>query len=149
MIEQVIGPSPQLLKDKFIAKPPGAIGYGPHQDFAYWQQIGMRQTAVASAAIFLDDATAENGTLEFTVGQHHALLTPEGIRTDPNEEDLGEFVTVSANAGDMILFSALAPHRSGTNNSETHRRSLYLTFAVDERQNLRELYEAHDDRYHQ
>ena len=113
------------------------------------QVIGMKPTAVASAAIFLDDATADNGPLEFTVGQHHALLTPEGVRTDPEDEDLSDFVTVTARAGDMILFSALAPHRSGTNTSDTHRRSLYLTFAVDERTNLRELYEANDDRYHQ
>lgn len=140
LLAEVLGGQVQLLKDKFIAKPPGAIGYGVHQDAAYWPGLGVDPSRFLSAILFLDDATVENGAIECCPGRHGALLTDPDVIADPDEASLGPFVTVEARAGDLLLLHALTPHRSGPNRSSGMRRAILLTYGVDDRDDLYGIY---------
>ena len=76
----------------------------------------------------IDASGPENGALELVPGLHHRLLTPEGEPADLDPADLPEPVTLSLDPGDLVLFSLLTPHRSGSNRSTTSRRSLFFTY---------------------
>lgn len=134
---ELLGGEPQLLKDKFIAKPPGASGYLAHQDGAYWQGIGLSPDAFVTIVCFLDDSTAEAGAIECASGLHSTLLTPPGQVADVDESALSvPFEIVELKAGDLLLIHSLTPHRSGPNRSESMRRALLLTYGVDARPGL-------------
>jgi ectoine hydroxylase len=140
MVSSALGGEAQLLKDKFIAKPPGAIGYATHQDGAYWPGLGADLNRFLTAIIFLDDSTAENGAIECAPGHHRELLTDPDKVADPDETVLGPFTTFAAKSGDLLLVHALTPHRSGSNRSDGMRRTLLFTYGVDPRPDLYGLY---------
>ena len=134
------GPA-QLFKDKFIVKPPGTGGYATHQDAAYWQGLGIDFSRFLSAFFFLDDSPVKKGTIECAPGRHKELLTPPNVICDPDDSLLGEFDTIDAKAGDVLLVHSLAPHRSGPNRSNEMRRALVFTYGVDARPNLYDIYQ--------
>ena len=140
LVGHALGGEPQLMKDKFIAKPPGAPGYGAHQDAAYWPGLGVDASSFLTAIIFLDDATAEKGAIECVPGLHGGLLTDPDEIADPDEATLGDFTMIEAKAGDVLLLHSLTPHRSGSNRSDEMRRALLFTYGVDPRPNLYAVY---------
>src|SRR5690606_14092936 len=85
LASELLGGEAQLFKDKFIAKPPGAIGYAAHQDGAYWPGMGLDPGRFLTAALFLDDAGKDNGAIECASGQHRRLLTDGDRIADPDE----------------------------------------------------------------
>ena len=120
-----------LLKDKLICKPPGAMGYGMHQDFAYWDYLPVTSDAVCSALIAIDAASSENGALQVVPSLHHDRLPapPEDARdVDESQIDLSNIQLIEMQPGDVLYFHCLTPHRSGPNTSDFARRSLFLTF---------------------
>ena len=131
-----LGGQPQLMKDKFIAKPPGANGYGTHQDGAYWRGLGVDFDRMLTIAIFLDDAKADQGPIECASGFHRALLTGPDGAIDPDDSTLGPFAVIEAKAGDVLLLHSLTPHRSGPNISDRMRRALLFSYGVDDRSDL-------------
>lgn len=139
-VDGVLGGAAQLMKDKFIAKPPGAGGYATHQDGAYWPGMGLDTSRFLTAIFFLDDATQENGAIECAAGHHRRLLTEPDTVADPDEDRLGQFTMIEARAGDLLLLHSLTPHRSGPNRSAAMRRALLYTFGVDPRPNLYAVY---------
>lgn len=139
----VLGGEAQLMKDKFIAKPPGAPGYTVHQDGAYWQGMGLDVGRLLTAILFLDDSPAERGAVECAAGQHGCLLTEPGEIADPDESKLGPFTVIEAAAGGLLLLHALVPHRSGPNCSAAMRRTVMFTYGVDPRPDLYGLYVRH------
>ncbi len=141
VVGDVLDGAPQLMKDKLIFKPGGAGGYAAHQDGAYWQGMGFDLGRFLTAFLFLDDATADNGAVECTSGQHRGLLTPRGIVADPAEDQLDAFSLVDAAAGDLLLVHALTPHRSGSNRTPAMRRALAFTYGVDARPDIYSLYQ--------
>ena len=140
LVRETLGGEPQLMKDKFIAKPPGAIGYAAHQDAAYWPRLGVDTRRFLTAVIFLDDSTAEKGAIECVSGLHGSLLTDPNEIADPDEEALGAFTMIEAKAGDLFLLHSLTPHRSGINQSDGMRRALLFTYGVDPRPDLYVIY---------
>jgi len=140
VVNNVLGGSAQLMKDKYIAKPPGAGGYSAHQDGAYWQGIDLDFSRSLTAILFLDDSTSDNGAIECSSGQHHGLLTEAGIMADPDEDKLNSFTTIEAAAGDLLLLHALTPHCSSPNRSTAMRRTLAYTYSVDARPDLYAIY---------
>ena len=140
IVGNALGGDPQLMKDKFIAKPPGAAGYGAHQDAAYWPGLNVDASHFLTAIIFLDDATAEKGAVECVSGLHGQLLTDPDEIADPDEETLGDFTMIEAKAGDLLLLHSLTPHRSGGNRTGEMRRALLFTYGVDPRPDLYAIY---------
>ena len=140
LVSHALGGQPQLMKDKFISKPPGASGYSAHQDAAYWPGLNVEVTRFLTAIVFLDDATAEKGAIECVSGFHRKLLTDPDQIADPDEATLGDFTLIEAKAGDMLLLHSLTPHRSGSNRSDEMRRALLFTYGVDPRPDLYAIY---------
>lgn len=126
----VLGAKARLIKDKLIYKPPGAGGYGLHQDHAYFQQMDFSPDQAFTLCVALDPATQESGAVEFAKGENWQLLTEPGAVADPPAELFSSYDHACCNPGDLILFSTLAPHRSAENRSSHSRRQLYLLYAT-------------------
>ena len=145
LVRETLGGEPQLMKDKVIAKPPGALGYAAHQDAAYWPGLGVDARRFLTAVIFLDDSTAEKGAIECVSGLHGKLLTDPNQIADPDDESLGDFTLIEAKAGDLLLLHSLTPHRSGANRSDGMRRALLFTYGVDPRPDLYAIYKKRQE----
>ena len=75
---------PSLFTEKLNLKRPGIGGVNPmHQDYPYWIGEAKDPARVATAMLFLDDATLENGCLQVAPGSHH--LGRWRNRTDSDE----------------------------------------------------------------
>jgi len=106
-----------------------------HQDFPYWEPMSPVAAQVATAMIFLDDATLENGCLEVAPGSHTAGKWP--LRTDAaefgREMDVGAFDMsrlrpLEVPAGSVVYFGAFLVHRSLPNRSGGDRRALLYSY---------------------
>jgi ectoine hydroxylase-related dioxygenase (phytanoyl-CoA dioxygenase family) len=135
-----LGEPALLFKDKAIMKPPGAFGYGLHQDYTNWQELPVPPESLLSVLVAIDSGLPANGGLQLYPGLHHRHLRPPEKPSDifnPNaglvdESELGgippELVEVAP--GDLVVFSSLAPHFSGPNRSEQKRRTLFLSYSA-------------------
>jgi ectoine hydroxylase-related dioxygenase (phytanoyl-CoA dioxygenase family) len=128
-IGQLYGEEACLFKDKLIFKPPGAKGYGLHQDYIAWPTFPR---SFLTVLIPLDPATEENGCTEVFTGYHASgCMSPE----DGDYHELPESsvsparsVKLILNTGDIALFSGFTPHKSAPNQSSGYRRQLYLSY---------------------
>ncbi|OMF21956.1 hypothetical protein BK133_27420 [Paenibacillus sp. FSL H8-0548] len=137
---------PLLFKDKLIFKLPGNAGYTMHQDAAFWDTFPYE--GLISVMVAIDGATKINGGLELFPGYHDKLRQKEPLRNFDAEEiaaiDASKGVIYETNPGDMILFSSLTPHQSGSNTSDSSRRQLFLTYSPTKNG---QLYKAHYQHY--
>jgi 2-aminoethylphosphonate dioxygenase len=119
------------FKAKLITKRPGTLGYGMHQDYPYWELLGLPADDYVNALVAFDPFDGENGSTELFSGMHHARLpAPTGSPLDTDESLLEgqRSVTLELEAGDVVLFHSLTPHRSGPNRGTHPRRGLFLTY---------------------
>ena len=122
-----------VLKDKIIFKHPGTTGYGLHQDFPYWDGLGLKADEVFTATIALDPMNAENGALACYPGCHRELLPASNdnpLDTDPEALRGRDADLVSMEPGDVLFFHALTPHFSGPNRAQMPRRVYHITYAT-------------------
>jgi ectoine hydroxylase-related dioxygenase (phytanoyl-CoA dioxygenase family) len=128
-LAQVYGDEPSLFKDKLIFKPPGARGYGLHQDFIGWRNFPRTFVTVLVA---IDPADEANGATEVFPGCHHnGYLSPEDgeYHELPLEQvDLNRGMKLDLAPGDIALFGCFTPHRSAPNRTNHWRRQLYLSY---------------------
>ncbi len=121
-----------LFKDKLIFKPPGAQGYGLHQDYISWASFPESFTTVIVA---IDQADASNGATEVFPGYHQqGCLTPrDGMYHElpPDLVDLNKGVVLELAPGDVAIFSGFTPHRSAPNLAKSPRRLLYLSYNAE------------------
>jgi len=117
-----------------------------HQDFPYWADLTPAASRVATAMLFLDDATRENGCLEVVPGSHREGLQPrravEGfgsLEIDPERYDESRLKAVKAEAGSVIFFGPFLVHRSLPNRSDHDRRALLYSYQPTGFPHLREL----------
>ena len=106
-----------------------------HQDYPYWADVAEVADRIATAMIFLDDATREKGCLEVAPGSHR-----EGVKTrksasdfgsremDPAAYDESSLVPLEIAAGSVAYFGAFLVHRSLPNTSDQDRRALLYSY---------------------
>ena len=129
VVSALYGERACLFKDKLIFKPPGATGYGLHQDFIAWPSFPR---SFVTVLVPIDPAFDENGATEVFPGYHrNGTLSPEDgdyheLPLSTVDESKG--VRLSLSPGDIAVFSGFTPHRSAPNRSQAWRRQLYLSY---------------------
>jgi ectoine hydroxylase-related dioxygenase (phytanoyl-CoA dioxygenase family) len=117
-----------------------------HQDFPYWCDLTEAAPRVATAMLFLDDATLENGCLEVVPGSHREGLQVRraveglgGLEIDPLNYDQSRLVALPVESGAVAFFGPLLVHRSMPNRSGADRRALLYSYQPTGYPHLREL----------
>ncbi len=130
-VESALEGTAKVVKAKLITKRPGTHGYGLHQDFPYWQHLGMPADHLLTVQIAIDPATEESGGVELWPGMHRKILpAPPENRLDVAESAvaLAKAELIPLATGDLLLFHSLAPHRSAPNRSTQPRRAVFVTY---------------------
>lgn len=128
LLAECLGEPVVLFKDKINFKLPGGAGFAPHQDAPAYEDFGVEHHLTLMAPV--DAFTRDNGCLEMARdGAARVMLPqkPDGTLGDGVIERF-ELQPLLAEPGDVIVFDAWVPHRSGPNRSAGPRRSYYLTF---------------------
>jgi hypothetical protein len=106
-----------------------------HQDFPYWEPMTPIASRIATAMLFLDDATLENGCLEVAPGSHRNGKEKQrasdgfgSLEMDPDQYDQSRLVPFEAKAGTVAYFGAFLVHRSLPNRSGADRRALLYSY---------------------
>ncbi len=117
-----------------------------HQDYPYWAPIAQIADKVATAMIFLDNATRENGCLEVAPGSHRSGVYEQrktdgfgSLEMDPERFDLSQLEPIEVGAGAVVFFGAFLVHRSLPNRSGSDRRALLYSYQPTGYPHLREL----------
>jgi hypothetical protein len=126
-VDQILGVTACLFKEKINFKMPGGAGFEPHQD----QQAGWSRYArmFVTAMVTIDQATIENGCLEMGGGARVTeLIGAEWRPLDAAEMKDFSLLPVPTEPGDVLFFDSYAPHASKANMTDHPRRILYLTY---------------------
>jgi ectoine hydroxylase-related dioxygenase (phytanoyl-CoA dioxygenase family) len=120
------------------AKKGGVVAW--HQDYSYWTRT--KPVAHLTCWCGLDDATKENGCLQYIGGSHRWGLLPkpvlageiQGIRDFLNDEQKKQFdhpQFAEVKAGEAIFHHSLTLHGSGENKSDKPRRAFVINAFAD------------------
>ena len=129
---------PVILQSMYIFKPPRIGGEVVcHQDSTY---IYTEPESCVGFWFALEDATLENGCMQFIPGGHRLPLKKRNYRGPDGSlvtETLDESawpedrrVPVEARAGTLVVFDGRAPHLSAANQS-AHSRHAYTLHVID------------------
>ena len=136
-----------LFKDKLIFKPPGARGYGLHQDYIAWKNFPRSFVTVLVA---IDAADKQNGcTLVYPGCHRNGCLTDEDgeyHELPAHAVDESKAMPLELEPGDVAFFGCFTPHRSAPNRSDRWRRQLYLSYTA--RRDGGDLRETHYRDFH-
>lgn len=128
LLAECCGEPVLLFKDKINLKLPGGAGFGDHQDAPAYVDFGVEHHVTFATPA--DPFTMENGCIEMAMDSCRRVIRPQNpdgtVRTD--EMAKLSLEPVLARPGDVIVFDAWVPHRSGPNRSGGPRRVHYLTF---------------------
>jgi len=129
--------APALFTEKLNLKRPGYGGVNPlHQDYPYWLDSADAPARIATAMLFLDDATLENGCLQVVPGSHRSGQWQNRTDSDAfgaNEIDTAAYPDVVTQplplrAGSVVMFGSFLVHRSAPNRSSLQRRALLFSY---------------------
>jgi ectoine hydroxylase-related dioxygenase (phytanoyl-CoA dioxygenase family) len=131
LVVDLVGTPLSLYSDQAMLKPPR---YGtekpPHQDNAYFR-IDPADAGV-TAWCALDDATVENGCMQYVAGSHRlGLVEHEAIAGTPHlipRSAEASYALAPVPAGSVVFHHLLTMHRSGANHSDTWRRAFICHF---------------------
>jgi hypothetical protein len=128
LLQDCAGEPVVLFKDKINFKLPGGGGFAPHQDAPAYVDFGVEHHLTVMVPV--DAFTAENGCLEMAVDACARRFLPQNPDGTLRAGVMEELVVqpILAEPGDVIVFDAWVPHRSGPNRSVAPRRSFYLTY---------------------
>lgn len=141
--KSVLGQDESLFKGKLIMKLPGTMGYDLHQDYPYWEFLGIPADDLIIMVVPIDAWDESNGGIEFFPGYHHERIPgppDEPLDTDPALVDLSSGSLMTLNPGDVCFFHPLAPHQSAPNTSKNDRRTLYFTYVKGVHKDVYEKY---------
>lgn len=137
-VQDLVGhPDPRLFTEKLNLKRPKVGGVNPlHQDYPYWVNSADAPEEVATAMLFLDDSTLENGCLRVVPGSHRQgkwRTRSDGDGFAHNEVDMDaypgvESVPLEVPAGSVVWFGAFLVHQSSPNLSDKQRRALLYSY---------------------
>ena len=125
---------PVILQSMYIFKPPRIGGEVVcHQDSTY---IYTEPESCVGFWFALEDATLENGCMQFIPGGHKSPLRrrnysqPDGRLVTETLDDtpwpVEDLVPVEAEAGTLVVFDGRAPHLSAANRSSRSRHAYTL-----------------------
>lgn len=118
-----------LFKDKLIIKPPDSHGNGCHQDYNWWQGF---PESLLTVSVALDASTKVNGCTQLWTGHHQGFLHEHGSldkgMIDPKQLANEEHVYVELSPGDIAIFTCFTPHAAASNQSNSNRRMLFLSY---------------------
>lgn len=130
---------PAVLQSMYIFKPPNIGGEVVcHQDSTY---IYTEPESCVGFWFALEDATTENGCMQFIPGGHKlplkkrnyrgadGKLVTETLDDTPWPEE--QKVPVEAKAGTLVIFDGRAPHMSAANRSSKSRHA-YTLHVIDQ-----------------
>ena len=120
------------------AKKGGVVAW--HQDYSYWTRT--KPVAHLTCWCGLDNATKENGCLQYIAGSHRWGLLPkpvlagdiQGIRDFLNDDQKKQFdhpQFAEVKAGEAIFHHSLTLHGSGENKSDKPRRAFVINAFAD------------------
>ncbi|MCW3119063.1 MAG: phytanoyl-CoA dioxygenase family protein [Chitinophagaceae bacterium] len=139
---QLLGNVPvRFWHDQLFYKPAktgGVVAW--HQDYSYWTRT--KPVAHLTCWCGLDDATKENGCVQYIPGSHRWGLLPKpdlagdlhSIRDSLNEEQKKQFDRpqfAEVKAGEAIFHHPFALHGSGENKSSRPRRAFVINAFAD------------------
>ena len=137
---QLLGGPVRFWHDQLFCKPPrhgGVVAW--HQDYSYWTRT--QPMAHLTCWIALDDATVENGCLQYVPGSHRWSLLPitglaggmEAIKGVLTEEQQSQFrpVAIELGKGEASFHHPLMVHGSSENRSNRPRRGAVLNVVRD------------------
>ena len=132
------------FKAKLITKRPGTAGYGLHQDYPYWEMLGLSAGEFVNALVAFDRFDAASGSPELFAGLHHANApAPPGSPYDTDETVVAgrRGTLLELEPGDVAFFHSRTPHRSAPNRGTHSRRGLFLTYVPSRHAGLNDRYE--------
>ncbi len=138
---QLLGGPVRFWHDQLFCKPSrhgGVVAW--HQDYSYWTRTRPMQHL--TCWIGLDDATTENGCLQYVPGSHEWDLLPitglagdmeaiRGVLTDKQWEQLQNPVAIELKKGEASFHHPLMVHGSRENNSDRPRRATVINAFLD------------------
>ena len=117
-----------------------------HQDHPYWVGVAENADEVATAMLFLDDTTLENGCLEVVPGSHRAGEMPRRpvadfgqYEMDLEKYDVSRLVPLVVPAGTVAYFGPFLVHRSQPNSTDADRRALLFSYQPEGRLHMRDV----------
>lgn len=137
LVQDIVHPGIAIYSAKLVPKLPhnDAVCHW-HQDDAYYAEVSQSDTRM-SVWVPLHDSDEDNGCLWVIPGSHAWGLQPyeqkEGGYCNkglipPEDFDFSQAVPVPAQAGDVLLFSALLWHSSQGNRTDRLRRAFIVSY---------------------
>ncbi len=139
---QLLGDQPvRFWHDQLFCKPAkhgGVVAW--HQDYSYWTRTKPMQHL--TCWIGLDDATVDNGCLQYVPGSHKWDLLPatglagdmnaiRKVLTDDQWEQFQNPVAIELKAGQAAFHHPLLIHGSYANRTDRPRRAIVLNVFAD------------------
>ena len=127
---------PVIVQSMIIFKNPKIGGeVVEHQDASYLHTFPKPNGSVIGFWIPFEDATEQNGCLEFIPGSHQTIpLSSRWIRsknpingsiqmkhTNPDVKYVGQFIPAPAKSGSCVVIDGMVVHRSAPNHSDLPR----------------------------
>ena len=138
---QLLGGSVRFWHDQLFCKPPrhgGNVSW--HQDYSYW----TRTTPLAHLTcwIALDDATIDNGCVQYIPRSHQWGLLPktglvgemdhvDSVLDQSQKEAMKNPVAIELKAGECTFHHAMLMHGSGANRTDQPRRGTVINVVRD------------------
>ncbi|MEE2659528.1 MAG: phytanoyl-CoA dioxygenase family protein [Candidatus Latescibacterota bacterium] len=137
LVESIVRPGIAIYSAKLVPKLPHDYRVCHwHQDDAYYSVQADSNTRM-SIWLPLQDSDVDNGCLHVIPGSHRWGLQEWRQRDEgycnralipPEDFDFTQAVAVPAEAGDVILFSALLWHSSPSNSTDRIRRAFIVSY---------------------
>ncbi len=138
ILAELFGEPAVLFKEKINYKYPGGGGFAPHQDAPAYRFVDHH----ISCMVPLDPATVQSGCLYLAPGHDRGLLPNVDGRISDEWLAHATWEPLEAAPGDIMFFDSYAPHKSDTNQSDSPRRVMYLTYNAASKGDFREPYYA-------